>query len=258
MLPGPYVYIICTYILYVRIYYMCVYIICTYILYVRIYYVRISYMYGYIICAYILYVRIYYMCVYIICAYILYVRIYYMYVYYMYIICAYHLLRIKQAPPILALQLKRFKFDESLQMFRKLPYRVAFPTELRLVNTVQEDEDFFDLYAVVVHVGSSPSHGHYYSVVRSFDQWFIFDDNRITPLDVRELQSFFGGSAYQQSHTADTAYLLFYESRRASQLRRGNSPAPPRHTPHAPAQHTNPFSPPETPAGPQSQTPVPE
>ncbi|KAH8876841.1 Ubiquitin carboxyl-terminal hydrolase 46 isoform 2 [Schistosoma japonicum] len=45
-------------------------------------------------------------------------------------------MRIKKPPLLLALHLKRFKYSENLNRFIKLSYRVAFPMELRLFNTV--------------------------------------------------------------------------------------------------------------------------
>jgi ubiquitin carboxyl-terminal hydrolase 12/46 len=46
-------------------------------------------------------------------------------------------MRIKKLPKILALHLKRFKFVGDLNKFKKLTYRVVFPFELRLFNTVR-------------------------------------------------------------------------------------------------------------------------
>lgn len=45
-------------------------------------------------------------------------------------------MKIKKLPSILALHLKRFKYQEQLQKYIKLTYRVVFPFELRLFNTV--------------------------------------------------------------------------------------------------------------------------
>ena len=45
-------------------------------------------------------------------------------------------MKIKKLPNVLALHLKRFKFQEKLQKNIKLSYRVVFPFELRLFNTV--------------------------------------------------------------------------------------------------------------------------
>lgn len=45
-------------------------------------------------------------------------------------------LRIKKLPQILAFHLKRFKYMEYSQRYTKLSYRVVFPWELKLFNTV--------------------------------------------------------------------------------------------------------------------------
>ena len=65
-------------------------------------------------------------------------------------------MKIKKLPNVLALHLKRFKYQEELQKYIKLTYRVAFPMELRLFNTVDDTDDpdrLYELYAIVVHVG---------------------------------------------------------------------------------------------------------
>jgi len=65
-------------------------------------------------------------------------------------------MKIKKLPNVLALHLKRFKYQEELQKYIKLTYRVAFPMELRLFNTVDDTDNpdrLFELFAIVVHVG---------------------------------------------------------------------------------------------------------
>jgi ubiquitin carboxyl-terminal hydrolase 12/46 len=47
-------------------------------------------------------------------------------------------MRIKKLPRILALHLKRFKYFEVFKQYKKLSYRVVFPFELRLLNTVKD------------------------------------------------------------------------------------------------------------------------
>jgi ubiquitin carboxyl-terminal hydrolase 12/46 len=44
----------------------------------------------------------------------------------------------KRLPQILALHLKRFKYMEELQRYKKLSYRVDFPIELSLQTTADE------------------------------------------------------------------------------------------------------------------------
>jgi len=47
-------------------------------------------------------------------------------------------MRVKKLPKLLALHLKRFKYNEAVQKYSKLSYRVVFPLELRLFNTVSD------------------------------------------------------------------------------------------------------------------------
>ena len=95
-------------------------------------------------------------------------------------------MRIKRLPNILALHLKRFKYIEQLQRFKKLSYRISFPLELKLTNTSDQTDNpdrLYTLFAVVVHVGSGPNHGHYISLVRSHTHWLLFDDESVELID---------------------------------------------------------------------------
>lgn len=65
-------------------------------------------------------------------------------------------MKIKKLPNVLALHLKRFKYEESLQRHIKLAYRVPFPFELRLFNTTESaanPDRLYKLWAIVVHLG---------------------------------------------------------------------------------------------------------
>ena len=66
-------------------------------------------------------------------------------------------MKIKKLPNILALHLKRFKYQEDIGKYIKLTYRVAFPLELRLFNTVDDAPDpdrLYELFAIVIHIGA--------------------------------------------------------------------------------------------------------
>jgi ubiquitin C-terminal hydrolase len=77
-------------------------------------------------------------------------------------------MKIKRLPNVLALHLKRFKYQEDLGRYTKLAYRVAFPFELRLFNTVDDAQDpdrLYKLFSIVVHIGKcvllcSSKHSH--------------------------------------------------------------------------------------------------
>lgn len=159
-------------------------------------------------------------------------------------------MRIKRLPNVLALHLKRFKcapfratprpfaprsptcvsstdpaydpasarfarrYMEHLQRFKKLSYRIAFPLELKLTNVCDEAADpdrKYRLFAVIVHAGSGPNHGHYVALVRAHNQWLCFDDDVIEPIDEAQIQSYFGTSTDTAAST-ETGYLLFYEA----------------------------------------------
>lgn len=65
-------------------------------------------------------------------------------------------MKIKRLPNVLALHLKRFKYQEHLGRYTKLFYRVPFPLELKLPNTsddVVNPDRLYELFAVVVHIG---------------------------------------------------------------------------------------------------------
>lgn len=72
-------------------------------------------------------------------------------------------------------------------------------------------ESEYSLFAVVVHVGSGPNHGHYVSLVKSHNHWLFFDDENVDIVDESAIQSFFG-SAQECSTNMDHGYILFYES----------------------------------------------
>ncbi|KAF1810541.1 cysteine proteinase [Eremomyces bilateralis CBS 781.70] len=119
-------------------------------------------------------------------------------------------MKVKRLPRILALHLKRFKYTEDLQRLQKLFHRVVYPYHLRLFNTTDDAEDpdrLYELYAVVVHLGGGPYHGHYVSIIKTQDRgWLLFDDELVEPVDQSYVTNFFGGEGQLAC-----AYVLFYQ-----------------------------------------------
>ena len=119
-------------------------------------------------------------------------------------------MKIMRLPKILALHLKRFKYTEDLQRLQKLFHRVVYPFYLRLFNTTDDAEDpdrLYELYAVVVHIGGGPYHGHYVSIIKTQDRgWLLFDDEMVEPVDKAYVRNFFGGE-----NVLACAYVLFYQ-----------------------------------------------
>ncbi|KAL8705342.1 MAG: hypothetical protein Q9201_001541 [Fulgogasparrea decipioides] len=139
-------------------------------------------------------------------------------------------MKIKRLPRILALHLKRFKYTEDLQRLQKLFHRVVYPYHLRLFNTTDDAEDpdrLYELYAVVVHIGGGPYHGHYVSIIKTEDRgWLLFDDELVEPVDKSYVRNFFGDRP-----GLACAYVLFYQETAIEKVRKEqdaeNRPASP-------------------------------
>jgi len=105
-------------------------------------------------------------------------------------------IRIRQAPVVLTLHLKRF------HALRKLSGVVRFSEWLDLRPYMAEEfvagPVMYRLFAVIVHEGHSLSSGHYYAFVRSASgAWLRCDDEHLSRVGI--------GSVFAQQ-----AYLLFY------------------------------------------------
>ncbi|KAK6147384.1 hypothetical protein DH2020_018296 [Rehmannia glutinosa] len=107
-------------------------------------------------------------------------------------------------PPVLQLQLKRFEYDFMRDTMVKINDRYEFPLELDLDRengkylSPEADRSIRNLYmlhSVLVHSGGVHG-GHYYAFIRPTlsDQWYKFDDERVTKEDVkRALEEQYGG-----------------------------------------------------------------
>ena len=119
-------------------------------------------------------------------------------------------MKIKSLPKVLTLHLKRFKYTEDFGRLQKLFHKVVYPYHLRLFNTTDDAEDpdrIYELYAVVVHIGGGPFHGHYVAVIKTQDRgWLLFDDEMVEPVDKSYVKNFFGDKP-----GLATAYVLFYQ-----------------------------------------------
>eukprot|EP00727_Mastigamoeba_balamuthi_P001615 m51a1_g11450 hypothetical protein (365) ;mRNA; f:13794-15284 len=123
---------------------------------------------------------------------------------------------IRILPEILVVHMKRFKHSEDKRghLFYKLSHRTVFPLELH-VHKGEDESVLYDLFAVVVHLGSSVTHGHYVAVVNCYSKWILYDDDIIKCVDETFLRSLYGvnGPATGQPGPSRTSYLLFYKSR---------------------------------------------
>ncbi|MCD9646609.1 CSN-associated deubiquitinating enzyme Ubp12, partial [Datura stramonium] len=107
-------------------------------------------------------------------------------------------------PPVLQLQLKRFQYDFLRDSMTKINDRYEFPLQLDLDRengkylSPEADKGVRNLYAlhsVLVHSGGVHG-GHYYAFIRPTlsNQWYKFDDERVTKEDAKKaLEEQYGG-----------------------------------------------------------------
>ncbi|KAI7982279.1 Ubiquitin carboxyl-terminal hydrolase 3 [Camellia lanceoleosa] len=111
------------------------------------------------------------------------------------------MMKIKKLPQVLVIHLKHFKYVEQLGQNKNLSYRVVFPLELKLSNTMEDADSEYSLFAVVIHVGSGPNYGHYVSLVKSHDHWLFFDDENVEIIDESDVPTFFRSAQEYLSNT---------------------------------------------------------
>ncbi|CAI9095954.1 OLC1v1032001C1 [Oldenlandia corymbosa var. corymbosa] len=125
-------------------------------------------------------------------------------------------------PPVLQLHLKRFEYDFTCETMVKINDRYEFPLQLDLDREngkyLSPDADksvrnLYTLHSVLVHSGGGRG-GHYYAFIRPTigDQWYKFDDERVTREDVnRALEEQYGSEAIPAGFTKySSAYMLVY------------------------------------------------
>jgi len=104
----------------------------------------------------------------------------------------------KCLPPVLSLHLRRFEYDFATDAMNKINDEFAFPRDLDLdrVKNDRGDRKYFTtdsdptvvnkyrLHSVLAHSGGLNG-GHYYAFIRPLDseQWFRFDDERVTKVE---------------------------------------------------------------------------
>ena len=122
----------------------------------------------------------------------------------------------EQFPYILCLQLKRFDFDYKTMMRIKLNNKVTFPETLDIRPYLDEStlnkpdlKTDYELFSIMIHSGSATG-GHYYAYVKDFltNEWYNFNDERVSRLDPNDIQKAYGVS--YSSFSSTTAYMLLY------------------------------------------------
>ncbi|KAJ8631986.1 hypothetical protein MRB53_025322 [Persea americana] len=106
---------------------------------------------------------------------------------------------IDQAPEVAVLHLIRFaRGNKKIDNFVKYPLELDLQHFLSRPSGDDDGESKYDLYAVLVHHGTSSDFGHYFCFIRSsLGSRYILDDSKVTPVAECEVLN-------------QEAYILFY------------------------------------------------
>ena len=134
---------------------------------------------------------------------------------------------ITEFPPNLIVSLNRFQFDRTLKKRVKVLKKTHFSANIQLPLAASGDLSApstlvgYELCAIVVHSGTTPDHGHYFTYARDLgmtgdspqaveEPWLLFNDGVVTESSGPKIMS------NMQAFPSDTPYLLFF--RRLPQL----------------------------------------
>ena len=130
--------------------------------------------------------------------------------------------QLNDLPPVLIIQLKRFKMYEMNQI-QKLNSLVNIPKDMNFdfllnksidnSNNTNINNTEYILRSIIIHSGNRGEYGHYFALVRIdlSDNWFICNDETCM-LFTGELEEYYGNpDENYQLNTSQSAYLLFYE-----------------------------------------------
>mmetsp|Transcript_65741 Transcript_65741/g.180284 ORF Transcript_65741/g.180284 Transcript_65741/m.180284 type:complete len:166 (+) Transcript_65741:1-498(+) len=92
--------------------------------------------------------------------------------------------------------------------------------DLPVGSEISDGDRRYRLFAVIVHIGSGPNHGHYFALVRSHQHWLCFDDDSVDVIEESQIEACFGNAQDTQAST-ETGYLLFYQSESSFNSGRG-------------------------------------
>ena len=87
--------------------------------------------------------------------------------------------RLTELPPVLNLQLNRFRYDLELGRKKKINTEIDFPLELEMALYHEGPSTLYSLAAVLLHVGQQAHHGHYVAHIKERGSWFLFNDEKV-------------------------------------------------------------------------------
>ncbi|XP_068625987.1 ubiquitin carboxyl-terminal hydrolase 38-like isoform X2 [Battus philenor] len=107
----------------------------------------------------------------------------------------------ESTPKYLVVVLKNFKYDQKLSVQKKLMLPIFYNVTVTLPTQHPGMERTYTMYASIIHDGTAVHTGHYYTLAKDNDQWYTFNDDKVTM--VRD-------DYLQHLGRSSTPYVLFY------------------------------------------------
>ncbi|XP_013162217.1 PREDICTED: ubiquitin carboxyl-terminal hydrolase 35-like isoform X2 [Papilio xuthus] len=108
---------------------------------------------------------------------------------------------IEYTPRYLIIVLKNFKFDTKKLTQNKLMSPTIYSHSVTLPTVPAQTQNGYTMYAAIVHEGTSMSSGHYYTLAKTEDGWYLFNDDDVTKCNEDQIQFL---------RPCNTPYMLFY------------------------------------------------
>ena len=99
--------------------------------------------------------------------------------------------------PVLMILLKRFNADQE-----KVMDKVTVTKRLYLNGVDKKCSQNYVLAAIIIHIGTDLSNGHYYTLMRKGEQWLKYDDKNVSFIDI--------DNASVQETISENAFLVVY------------------------------------------------
>jgi len=112
--------------------------------------------------------------------------------------------RIKKLPSSLLITINQFTYDVELK--QRLKLTKAIDVDEKLILSDDDGPRQYELSSLVIHAGKSAEYGHYYSVGKNIDKWFVLNDSTVTEIQ-QPITRFISSLAQFNS---DTVYVLMY------------------------------------------------
>lgn len=92
-------------------------------------------------------------------------------------------------PEIMMFHMNRASWNKQLKQYEKINTKFTFPAEVDLSIIMKDSERiWYDLIAVIQHLGEGSGNGHYIAHIASLEGWHTYNDASIQPISLCDVQ----------------------------------------------------------------------